>query len=455
MNRWFAVTLLGCWGGCGGPCCAETPVKHTNILFLLADDLRVDVLGCYGDRLAQTPHLDALAKRGVRFRNHFVTTSICSVSRASILMGQYARRHKINDFATSLTPEQFAQSYPGLLKAAGYRLGFIGKYGVGAKMPEQTQFDFWRGFAGQGKYFDKGTPLHMNRRMGDQALEFLKTCDKAKPFCLSISFKCPHAQDGAPREFPPDPQDEKLFIDTFFPTPKTAAEKHFRMLPEPVKTSEGRKRWQRRFTTAEKFQEIVRDYYRLVTGMDREIGRIVAALEELGLAENTVIVFSADNGFFFGERGLADKWFMYEESIRVPCIIMDPRLPPERRGQALEPMTLNIDFAPTLLAYAGVAIPKTMQGHSLRPLMVGDKVSWRHDWFYEHHTLPKIIPPSEGVRTTRWTYLRWVGMDPVVEELYDLANDPYQEHNLANAPEQRVVLLRLWARWEELRRAAE
>ena len=434
--------------------CAGEQAKRPNLIFLLADDLRPDVLGCYGDRLAKTPHIDDLAKRGVRFRHHFVTTSICAVSRASIFTGQYARRHRINDFATNLTAEQFAQGYPALLKAAGYRIGFIGKYGVGNKMPEQTQFDFWKGFGGQGNYFDKGTPLHMNRRMGDQAIEFLKSSDKAKPFCLSLSFKCPHAQDKAPREFPPDPQDEDEFKNTVFPTPKTAADKFFQLLPEPVRKSEGRVRWERRFNTPEKSQEIIRDYYRLVTGMDREIGRIVAELQRLGLTENTIIVFTSDNGFFFGERGLADKWFMYEDSIRVPCIVMDPRIP-ERRGRALEQMSLNIDFAPTLLDYAGAAIPKAMQGKSLRPLVNGENPAWRHDWYYEHHTLPKIIPPSEGIRTTRFTYLRWVAMDPVVEELYDLATDPYQEHNLVNDEAQRVPLQRLRERWEEMRRAVE
>src|SRR5262245_14094052 len=331
---------------------ADVPTQRPNIIFLLADDLRSDVLGCYGDRLAKTPNIDALARRGVRFRHHFVTTSICAVSRASIFLGQYARRHKINDFVTNLTTDQFAQGYPALLKAADYRIGFIGKYGVGNKMPEQAQFDYWKGFGGQGNYFDKGTPLHMNRRMGDQAIEFLKSCDNAKPFCLSLSFKCPHAQDKAPREFPPDPQDEGEFKDTVFPIPKTATENFFQLLPEAVRKSEGRVRWERRFNTPEKFQEIVRDYYRLVTGMDREIGRIVAELEKLGFADNTIIIFTADNGFFFGERGLADKWYMFEESIRVPCIIVDRRSDRLPRDRALEQMSLNIDFAPTLLDYA-------------------------------------------------------------------------------------------------------
>ncbi len=432
-----------------------SPRRPPNIVFLLADDLRADVLGCTGDRLAKTPHIDSLARRGVRFRNHFVTTSICCVSRASYLTGQYARRHKIEDFVTDFTPAAFAQTYPALLRAAGYRLGFIGKYGVGTKMPEQTQFNFWKGFPGQGSYFDKNNTVHLTRRMGDQAIEFLKGCEKTGPFCLSLSFKCPHAQDGAKREFPPDPQDESEFKETVFPTPRTASAKFFELLPEPVQKSEGHKRWARRFTTPEQFQETLRDYYRLVTGMDREIGRIVAALEALGFADNTILIFASDNGFFFGERQLADKWFMYEESIRVPLIIVDPRLPRDRWDQEVEPMALNIDFAPTVLDYAGLAIPKSMQGKSLRPLVEGKEAPWRHDWFYEHHTLPKIIPPCEGVRTTRFAYIRWMATEPVVEDLYDLANDPYEERNLVNDVSQRVTLQRLRGRWEELRRAAE
>jgi arylsulfatase A-like enzyme len=240
--------------------------------------------------------------------------------------------------------------------------------------------------------------------------------------------------------------------------PRTASEKFFKLLPEPVQMSEGRKRWAIRFHTPEKHQEIVRDYYRLVTGMDREVGRIVAMLEELGFADNTIIVFTSDNGFFFGERGLADKWFMYEESIRIPAIIVDPTLPRRRPGdksQSVDHLVLNIDFAPTLLDAAGVPIPATMQGKSLRPLMRGESPDWRHDFFYEHLTLPKIIPPSEGVRTTRWSYIRWVGSEPPVEELYDLSNDPYQERNLVADPEQARVLERLRERWQGIRGEVE
>lgn len=456
MQRVYVLSIILVALLTGAPCRADAPKKkRPNIVFLLADDLRWNVLGCTGDKLARTPHLDALAKRGVVFRNHFVTTSICAVSRASILSGQYARRHKINDFVTDFTPDAYTRTYPMLLKMAGYRVGFIGKFGVGTKMPAPS-FDYWKGFPGQGAYFGKGETVHLTHRMGDQALEFLQGCKKEQPFCLSLSFKCPHAMDAAKREYPPDPRDEDLFKEVKFPVPKTAVLKHFQAKPDFVQNSESRKRWERRFKTPELYQETVRDYYRLVTGMDREVGRIVAELERLGFTEDTIIIFTSDNGYFFGEHGLADKWYLYEESIRVPLIVFDPSLPKAQRDRFIDAMTLNIDLAPTMLDQAGVAIPKSMQGQSIRPWSRGDSPEWRKDWFYEHHTAIKIIPPSEGVRTTRWTYLRWLkdAKNPV-EELYDLQNDALQERNLAAQAAHRETLQQLRARWEELRKDLE
>lgn len=461
MARWLparspgiAAALLFLLGS--GALRAAEPAKpeRTNIVFLLADDLRWETLGCMGDRIVQTPNIDALAGRGVLFRNHFVTTSICCVSRASIFSGQYARRHQINDFKTDFTPEAFAKTYPALLRAAGYRTGFIGKFGVGDKLPAK-EFDTWHGFPGQGRFFEKGDTVHLTQKMGDQALEFLKAGDNAKPFCLSVSFKAPHAQDGDPREFPPDARDEKLYADAVFPVPKTADEKFFQALPEFVQKSEGRARWKRRFATPEMFQKTVRDYYRLVSGIDREVGRIVDALREQKLEGRTLVVFTSDNGFFLGERGMADKWLMYEESIRVPLIISDPGLAEKDRGRKVDAQTLNIDLAPSLLEYAGVAVPAVMQGRSLRPLVRGEKPEWRTDWFYEHHTLPKILPPSEGVRTERWKYIRWTDSDPLVEELYDLEKDPREEHNLVSVKAQEKVLAELRERWAKLRKELE
>jgi arylsulfatase A-like enzyme len=235
--------------------------------------------------------------------------------------------------------------------------------------------------------------------------------------------------------------------------PKTATEEAFRRLPEFVQKSEGRRRWERRFATPEMFQRVTKDYYRLITGLDREVGRIALALRERKLADDTVIVFTSDNGYFLGERGMADKWLPYEESIRVPLIAFDPRLPQPARGRKVDAPALNVDLAPTLLDLAGLPMPDGMQGRSLVPLLKEGKAppGWRTDFFYEHLTLPKIIPPAEGVRTERWKYFRWVDADPVVEELYDLRADPLEEHNLAASPAHAKTLRELRDRWAALR----
>jgi arylsulfatase A-like enzyme len=440
-------------------CSASAAVARPNILFLLADDLRWDALGCTGNRIVQTPHIDRLATRGAILRNHFVTTSICNVSRASILSGQHARRHGIVDFTTPFALEQWQSTYPARLRAAGYRTGFIGKFGVGndkTVAAMTNEFDYWSGLPGQaGLFFERNDPAHTHKtaRFGNEALEFLRKSDPARPFCLSVSFNAPHARDGQPREFWPDARDESLYAAVTIPGVEKASVEWFDALPSFVRNSEGRRRWEKRFATAEMFQRTTKDYYRLISGIDREVGRIVALLEERGLSDNTVIVFTSDNGFFLGERGLADKWLMYEESIRVPLIVFDPRRPAPRTKRMVDALTLNIDFAPTLLELAGVRAPASMQGRSLVPLLKGTlPADWRTDFFYEHYTRKDIIPPSEGLRTERWKYIRWVEARPVVEELYDLRIDPGEERNLVADARYLRTLADLRTRWETLRR---
>lgn len=439
----------------GGP---SAEADRPNLLFILTDDQRWNTLGCLPGSKVQTPNLDRLARQGVLFRNQFVTTSICCVSRASILTGQYERRHRIGDFATPFTPGQWAETYPALLRKAGYRTGFIGKFGVGndaAIAAMAPEFDYWRGLPGQGGLFinpKDPTRTHTTARMGDQALGFLEAQPTNQPFCLSISFTAPHARDHQPREFMPDSRDEPLYTNAAIRKPPTATDEHFQRLPKFVQTSEGRTRWQWRFDTPEKAAATTRDYYRLITGIDREVGRIRALLKARHLADNTVIIVTSDNGFFLGDRGLADKWFMYEESLRTPLIILDPRQPSRARGREVRAMTLNIDMAPTLLDLAGVCRPEGMQGRSLVPFIRNrPPKEWRSEFFYEHHYGPQIIPPSEGVRTERYTYLRWMNAEPPVEELYDLKKDPLEEHNLAGTAGKSAVLDGLRRRWESFR----
>ncbi len=431
-----------------------------NLVFIVADDLRWNTLGCMGDPIVQTPNIDRLAAEGVLFENCFVTTSICWVSRATMFTGQWYSRHGIERSNTALSDQQWANSYPALLRGAGYRTGFIGKFGVGSakdlELKRQT-FDFWRGLPGQaGMFFDEDDSAHTHKtaRFGNEALEFLSGCTPGKPFCLSLSFNAPHARDGQPREYPPDPRDEHLYDGLLMPVPPLATDEAFRRLPPFVQDSEGRKRWKRRFDTPNRAQSTIRDYYRLITGIDREVGRIVEALEHGKLSENTVILFTSDNGYALGDRGMADKWFMYEEDVRIPLIVYEPRQPRASRGRKIEAMTLNVDFAPTLLDLAGLPIPASMQGRSLLPVLENDRTpkDWRTDFFYEHHfSGPAAIPASEGVRTEDWAYMRWTDAKPLVEELYDLRSDPREVANLVNDPMFAKELDTLRARWATLK----
>jgi len=436
-----ALPLGGCQNQFAGR--SATAVKRPNIIFLLTDDHRWDAIGCAGNPIIQTPNIDALAANGIRFTNAFVTTSICASSRASIFSSQWTRRHGIKNFSTSFSQEALAQTYPMLLRQGGYRTGFVGKYGVGRgpDMPAD-KFDLWHGCPGQCDPYERkdenGNYKHLTQIMSEQAVEFLHGCSKYQPFCLSVSFKAPHAQDADPRQFVYDRAHKNLYKDVTIPVPETADPCYFEVLPKFLQTSESRRRWQKRFATPQMYQESVKSYYRLITGVDFVIGKIRQELKHLNFTDNTVIIFSADNGFYLGEHGLADKWFPHEESIRVPLIVFDPRTKNRKlkienrksyKGVTLEQMALNVDIAPTILELAGLNVPQQMQGRSLLPLLRGKKPKWRTEFFYEHPFEHKTIAKSEALRTRRWKYARYIDYD--YEELYDLKNDPHETTNLA------------------------
>ncbi|NQT26107.1 sulfatase [candidate division KSB1 bacterium] len=427
----------------------KSSTRPPNIIFLLTDDQRWDTLGCYGNNIIHTPHIDSLAKRGITFDRAFVTSSICAPNRSCILTGQYAARHKMWKFDRELTPNQLAATYPALLKStAGYRTGLIGKYGVG-KPPGKDVFDFNKGFSGQGKFlFEKnGKQVHLTSVMADQAEEFIVSSDGSQPFHLSISFKAPHVQDNASvksNQFPydPDPAIADLYEDIEIPVPATATQDYFDRWPAFIKNSEARSRWAVRYFSPERTQESLKGYYRLISGVDAAVGRIVAALEKHGFADNTIIIFSSDNGQYLGDYGFAGKWYPHEASIRVPLIVYDPRLSKDRRGARTNDFALSIDIGPTILDLAGVDVPDVMQGQSLVPLIQGQiPHDWRQEVYYEHHFVPDpawhmSIPRNEGIRTARWKYIQYIDSDPLFEELYDLDSDPLEKQNLATDPEQ-------------------
>ena len=411
-------------------------------------------MGCAGNPIVYTPNMDRLAGEGVRFANAFVTTSICAASRASFFTGLHERTHQLTFGTPPLRSEFVAMSYPVLLREAGYRTGFVGKFGVGMGRTDRNRmFDVCRPL-GRSPYLKKqpdGSLRHVTDLAGDEAIDFLRSCKRDRPFCLSVSFNAPHAEDKDPKQYIWPQSVDHLYRSVTIPTPKTADPAFFESQPEFLKQSLSRTRWHWRFETSEKAQNMTKGYYRMISGVDAVIGRILAELERLKLRENTVIIFSSDNGYFLGERGFAGKWLMYEESIRVPLIVSYPGMRKERHGVCVEQMALNVDVAPTILGLAGVDVPAKMQGRSLAPLLKGEKTPWRSDFFYEHLFKTKRIPKTEGVRTERWKYIRYFQQQPAHEELYDLAIDSHEERNLADDRRHQERLASLRKRCDELR----
>ena len=435
---------------------SPAPTQKPNIIFILTDDHRWDALGAMGNLIIQTPNIDKLARGGIMFRNAYVTTSICCVSRASILTGQYMSRHQINDFKTGMSPEALQKTYPLLLRAAGYQTGFIGKYGVGnPKDQPKEYYDFWDcSPTGQPLYEmtdEAGNYLHHTDKVDKDITRFLNQVGDVKPFCLSVSFKAPHVQDNDPRQFIIHPRYKPYYKDVVIPTPETADPKYWDRFPDFFRTEENiaRERWKPRFATQQMYQESVKNYYRLITHVDDVVGHLVKRLEELGLAENTIIIFMGDNGFYLGEHGLAGKWYGHEESIRVPLIIYDPRT--RNKGKVSDAIALNIDLAPTILNFAGIKTPPEMQGIDL--VLVADRKERRRDFFYEHTYLgsPKI-PKVEGVVSKEWKYMKYIEHD--YEEVYDLKADPMEKENLAVDSANRKILEKLRDRYEELKKTA-
>lgn len=406
-----------------------------NIIFILTDDQRWDALGYAGNDIIHTPEMDKLASSGTYFSHAIVTTPICAASRASIFTGLYERAHKFDFSTDEIKDEYMDQSYPKLMRDAGYYTGFFGKFGVKYKKHDQLfdDFDVYdRGnFGDRRSYFYKtidGDSVHLTRYTGYQAIEFIEKAPDNQPFCLSLSFSAPHAADEAVDQYFWTEETDHLHRDMEIPPAKISEDKYFEAQPEEVRRGFNRLRWGWRFDTPEKYQHSVKGYYRMISDIDLEIGKIRTALVEKGIAENTIIVFMGDNGYFLNERQLAGKWLMYDNSLRVPLMIFDPR---QNNRQDNSEMALNIDVPATMLDMAGVEIPVTWHGKSLLPIVTGesntinrDTILVEHLWEFEH------IPPSEGVRTNNFKYLRYIN-DQSMEELYDLTIDPLEINNLS------------------------
>jgi arylsulfatase A-like enzyme len=428
-------------------------VRGMNVIFILTDDQRYDELG-FMNPVLETPHMDRLASSGVHFRNAFVTTSLCSPSRASILTSQYMHNHGVVDNNSGIA--QGARFFPEYLQEAGYQTAFFGKWHMGEvesgtrKMDDpQPGFHHWLSFAGQGNYMPvyidgKVNQLNLNGEhlpqkgyitdeLTDYTLDWLSTGrDSERPFFIYLSHKAVHA------DFEPPERYRNLYADARIEPPASQADTAENYDGKPMWVKNQRNSWHGvdfPYHSTLDVQEYKRRYHRTLTAVDDSIGRITAWLEENGLADNTIIVLMGDNGFMFGEHGLIDKRNAYEESMRVPLLAYIPGL--AEPGRVVEEMAAGIDIGPTMLDIAGVAqMPAQFEGRSLLPLALGqDSGDWREDLLYEYYwefnypMTPTKLIQYHGV----WD----------IEELYDLRNDPREMKNLIDDPEYLEVRVKL------------
>lgn len=412
-----------------------------NIIFLLTDDHRFDAMSYTGNQYIKTPNMDRLAERGIIFENAYVTTSISCASRASILTGQYASRHGIIDFNTDFSDAALVKTYPLILKnRAGYKTGFIGKYGVGLKKHPVDQYDYWgceQVIQPRYENYDStGKMTHYTDIVNGRIQEFLSTYGSDGPFCLSVSFKAPHVEDSDPRQFIYNERYSEYYKDLDYPIPESGADQYWKLFPEEFrKDNEARRRWHIRFETDSLFRESIRGYYRLIQGVDDVVGNLTRRLEELGIEENTIIIMTGDNGFFLGEHGLAGKWFAYEESVRIPLFIYNPREIEENTGKRIKDIVLNIDIAPTILAFAGIEKDAGMQGEPLQKIWQLEKPEWRDKFYYEHRFEHNGLPKSEALVSPEYKYINYYELPDSSREFYDLRNDPKEIRNLINISE--------------------
>ncbi len=440
----LCVTLL--WLVCLPAFARPVPSQPPNIVFIITDSHRAEALGINGNPFVKTPHLDQLAKGGLRFTHAYVTTAICVVSRASILSGQHKARHQINDFTTGFTAKAFRETYPMVLKQAGYKTAQIGFLGVGAPQLSD-QFDHWEGSIPW--MTDEG--VHQTDNVTQKAVQYLENQQAGVPFYLAVSFNAAHEIDGKngnPATYLVQERHKELYSDVKMPIPTTATPHYWNSFPDFFRTDQniGRARWHGLFSTPELLEENTKNYYRLITGLDEAVGAIVAKLKALQLDENTIIIYTSDHGFSLGEHGLMGKWYGFETSVRVPLIINDMRPSSGLRNSTSSRLVLNIDIAPTILNYAGIPVPGTMQGLDLIR-QAQRKDPERRYYFYEHSVLSSpLLPKVEGIIGKEFKYFRYIEHD--YESYYDAKKDPEETKDVARDPRYAKQLANARKRYE-------
>ena len=430
--------------GFGLPQSAQSADRRPNILYIMADDHAAHAISAYGSKLIQTPNIDRIAKEGMRFTNCFVTNSICTPRRAAILTGKYAHINGVPVFNRLDGSQPTLAKY---LQKAGYHTGMIGKWHLGS---DPTGFDYWNILPGQGLYHDpifitaEGEKKHAGYStdlITKFSIDFLKNRPQDKPFFLMCHHKAPH------RPWEPDPKHAKKWENVQVPEPVTfndnystrsdAAREATMRIDKDLTATDLKKEPPKGLSGVElkkwKYQRYMRDYLACVDSVDENVGRLLQYLDKNGLAENTLVIYTSDQGFFLGDHDWFDKRFMYEESLRMPFVV---RWPSQiKSGAVSDGMILNVDFAPTLLAAAGEKIAKEIQGRSFLPLLKGEKQKdWRTSMYYRYYHYPfhHQVQPHYGVRTQRHKLIFFNKIDQW--ELYDLEKDPHEMKNLYADP---------------------
>jgi arylsulfatase A-like enzyme len=461
------------------PALADSTARP-NILFIMSDDHAAHAISAYGSRVNQTPNIDLLAAAGMRFEHCFCVNSICSPSRATILTGKYSHLNGVPTF------NRFDGSQPTVakyLQQAGYYTGMIGKWHLGS---DPTGFDQWEILPGQGIYID---PAFINSKgrhviqgyvtdiITDLSLDFLKNRPKDKPFFLMCHHKAPH------RPWVPNAPNKTAFADKYILEPQTLRDDYatrtdairectqkvfndltrndLKLTPPPELKGQERTKWlntkpkkvelvingHKTILTGDalndwKYQRYMQDYLACVQSVDDNVGRLLDWLDQNGLAGNTVVIYTSDQGFFLGDHGLFDKRFMYEDSVKMPFIVRWPGV--IKPGTVQDLMAINPDFAPTFMDMAGLPVPADMQGFSLVPLLKGETPSgWRTSYYYRYYHDPgdHNTRAHYGVRTTTQKLIYFWKKDQW--EMYDLASDPDELHNLYNDPAQQEAVAKL------------
>ena len=447
---------------------AAQATRRPNVVFILMDDLRADEVRCYGHPFAETPNIDRIAREGARFRNAFVTTPLCSPSRASFLTGLYAHAHGITDNTARDAQSHKLPAFPRALHAAGYETGFVGKWHMGNDDSPRPGFDHWVSFKGQGTYHNP--ELNENGKnvkaagyttdvLSDRAAAWVER-KRSQPFFLWLAHKAVHPEltqyaDGSISDpnggtFIPAERHKSLYAGRAVPrhpnagkppSGKPALERKIGNLP-PLSAATGTD------------DETIRNRLRMLKAADEGIGRILDAVDRTGHADDTIVIFTSDEGYFFGEHGLSyERRLAYEESIRIPLLMRYPRL--TSANSTIDAFALGIDIAPTVLQLCGVQPERAMHGRSLVPVVKGQTAGWRTSFLIEYFsdtTMPRIAHMGyRALRTERWKYIRYSELQGM-DELYDLVRDPYEMRNAIATTEGASELPDLSA---ELTRLAE